>query len=140
MLDADGRSAAVQSAADVQQTAEIAADEPLGAAGLDRRHFPFEHAGGDVGVLHRKETPEAAALFLLVDRSLCHARDAVQHLRGLIADAEASQQMARRMKRDRRLERTADAGGCDLGEELTELAAARGDASRDGQRLRLVLE
>src|SRR5436309_15872279 len=65
VLRADARSAPMQSAPKMQQAAEIAAHQALGARRLHRRKFAVEHAGRNLGVLHREQPAESAAFFLI---------------------------------------------------------------------------
>ena len=90
MLDADGGAAAVQAAADVEQAAQVAADDAVGAGRFDRGQLAIEHAARDRGVLHGEEAAESTALLLLADGRLRHAVDAVQERQRLVTHAEAA--------------------------------------------------
>src|SRR5207245_4365844 len=97
MLCLDRGFPAVQAAFEVEQASEVAAHEAVGARRRDRCELPVQHAAGDVGVLDGEEAAEAAAFLRLGEWHRLDAVDGPDQRLRLFADAEASQQMTRRM-------------------------------------------
>ena len=95
MLRAHVRSASMEAAADVQQAAEIAADHTIGAGRCDGVHLAREHRARNVGVLHRKQPAEPAALLLIADVNRRGAVDRRDQFFRLTIDAETAEEVAR---------------------------------------------
>ena len=104
MLDFHLGTAAVQTSTQLQQASDVARNQPVSAAFEELIQFSVEHSRRDVGMFDREETAKAAALLdaavvnHLNPGEACHCRS------WFFVDAQATQQMARRVIGNGRLE------------------------------------